>query len=395
MPINLSQELEIEKNRVELNVWLVLIEMSNRDASSVLRIVSNNEDITYNGNTFVALDFEIDDIPQPTKGQIPTFNLKISNVDKIVQGYVESDVTFMSGWGIKLMVVSGVQIDSNNNVTSTPEIEHTFTILNCNADEKYVTFSIGRENPLKIQFPTKKYSTGFCQHNFNDGIGCDYTNKGYLGRYANFFEGMTKQDIKDNFVITTHSNSKDLDTGNTQDSYGLVTDGYDAINDFWVSGGLQSSRETSGFWKIDFKSGRILEAFEFKSWEKQNFGRPDSASPTDFNIEGSNDNTNWTILQRYNINNEDYFRIVFGIVSNKTAYRYYRFNFTSKPKFVYAVCYYLRNLKLYGRDGLRYTTCNKTLLDCKKRFNENRTNSNNEKIGLPILIFKGINRAIR
>jgi phage-related protein len=45
-----------------------------------------------------------------------------------------------------------------------------------------------------------------------------------------------------------------------------------------------------------------------------------------------------------------------------------------------------------GRAGTNFTFCNKTIESCKERFDEDRLNTNNERVGLPFLGFQGLTR---
>ena len=45
-----------------------------------------------------------------------------------------------------------------------------------------------------------------------------------------------------------------------------------------------------------------------------------------------------------------------------------------------------------GKDGTSYDFCNKTIENCKERYSTTRTNSNNERIGIPFLAFQGMSR---
>lgn len=66
-------------------VMLLLLTIDHDDFSTPIRVVNNTEDVTSNGNSFVAYPFEID-IPGDTADTPPRVRLRIDNVDRqIVQ----------------------------------------------------------------------------------------------------------------------------------------------------------------------------------------------------------------------------------------------------------------------------------------------------------------------
>jgi len=149
--------------------WFVLLSVKNKDNSIHFDIVANTDDVEWNGKTFIAFPFSMQDVTESTKGSLPNFTLSVCNVDRIVQSYIEGDVSHGSGWDVDMMVVH-----SSNLANTNPEVIFSFKTLNVTADENNVTFTIGMQNPLRQQFPRRKMMTNFCQNTFKSR-GCTYT----------------------------------------------------------------------------------------------------------------------------------------------------------------------------------------------------------------------------
>jgi len=62
-------------------VFLILLTIDHDDLAEPIRVVSNNQDVTSNGNTFVGYPFEIS-LPQDDAEQVPTTRIRIDNVDR-------------------------------------------------------------------------------------------------------------------------------------------------------------------------------------------------------------------------------------------------------------------------------------------------------------------------
>lgn len=62
-------------------VFLVLVRISHTDLAADIRVVNNYENITHNGNTWVAFPFDIE-LPGDFEEALPTVRLTICNVDR-------------------------------------------------------------------------------------------------------------------------------------------------------------------------------------------------------------------------------------------------------------------------------------------------------------------------
>lgn len=182
MSIPLIQPLIEEKNKISQDQpWLLFLTMTNVAKDLTLRLVRNTENITFKGHEYIAFPFEIDSIPEVTIGSLPTLAIKVSNVDRQIQGYIEQDATFGSGWEVIISLAHVSQLDGTTLLNQVAEIEHIFQSLDLIADNEFITINLGVKNPMLVQFPRQQFAGGFCQRTFNDGIGCPYSTQGTDG----------------------------------------------------------------------------------------------------------------------------------------------------------------------------------------------------------------------
>lgn len=185
MAIDLIQPLIEEKNKVSAEQpWLLFLTMTNVAKDLTLRLVKNTENITYKGHEHIAYPFEIDSIPEASRGSLPTLSIKVSNVDRQIQAYVEQDATFGSGWEVIITLAHISQLNGTSLPDQVAEIEHKFQSLDLTADNEWLTINLGVKNPMLVQFPRQQYAGGFCQRTFNDGVGCPYTTQGKNNIYT-------------------------------------------------------------------------------------------------------------------------------------------------------------------------------------------------------------------
>jgi phage-related protein len=205
MPRTISSFGILEKNKLATTtVWLLMLEITVPGISEPIRITSNNESVTWRGEPWIAFPFELDDISEESKGEVPRVNLRVSNVTRSMESYLQDfDLyTKTNGYApieVKIYVVnnhgafsSGVVTDSTASgaVTETtvsgaftdelydivnpdPEVEHVFELMNPKTDSMWATFTLGASNPFNRRFPQARILKNHCRFIFKDAW-CGY-----------------------------------------------------------------------------------------------------------------------------------------------------------------------------------------------------------------------------
>ncbi len=156
----LPANLILEKNKLATpSAWLVLLDITLPD-STVLRFVNNTENIVFQGNTYTAINFNLEPSKSSGTGQIPTVQLSISNVTRIIQAYLESlDGAVDSD--VQITVVNSAYLSENY-----AELQMLFSILSTKANAYYVIFELGMPNPLRKRFPPHRFIGNHCNWKF-------------------------------------------------------------------------------------------------------------------------------------------------------------------------------------------------------------------------------------
>jgi len=484
--IPLIQPLIDEKNKISQDQpWLILLKLTNVAGDLVLRLVRNTENITYKGEDYIAFPFEVDTIPEATQGSIASFNINVSNVDRQIQNYIEQDATFGSGWEIIMSVIHTSDLNPSAPSGEVAEIEQVWKSLSITADNETLAISVGMPNPMNIQVPSQKFSGGFCQRTFNDGVGCPYTGQSAIPETIYEMENTQLDNnnytYRDGTNILISSSSVNTNMINQPLTFNSLNTSQDII---WVSeGDLSSKVSTPEFVQLNYSRPLVLSSITIDFLNTvRSIDNAEGliATPRRFKIQGSNDGVSWTLLKQAdssnptdNIFNLDvvqsftYFRFLFdeviyhdysnytgsithylsgGLyeVNYKTQYEYWAYEYkedfsswfrrykrgvwtdskTSYPPSLeeqdknttaYLISGRTRrvttgqtyispipsssNISAFGLHIIEikgtqevgtYTSCNKTLANCKARFSTKRVNSKGEKIGLPYLAFNGM-----
>lgn len=87
--MTITDDLRTEAWSPASKLPLVLLTMSHADLTSPIRVVNNNENITSNGETYIAFPFEIV-LPDSTEDSPPRARLQISNVSREIGQAIRS-----------------------------------------------------------------------------------------------------------------------------------------------------------------------------------------------------------------------------------------------------------------------------------------------------------------
>lgn len=157
----------LEKNKLANDKpFLVFVQLDVDGIPEPIRLVRDNQDQTWAGETWSRFPLEFDKVTEDGK-EIPSVNLRVSNVGGIVQGYVQQYKGFADA-AVKLFVVHAGHLDN-----PVAEFELDFVVTQTKYDEQWVIFSIGASNDHAFRFPFWRYMANFCNYHFKD-IQCGY-----------------------------------------------------------------------------------------------------------------------------------------------------------------------------------------------------------------------------
>lgn len=154
--LTLSNVAILEKNKLASDgAWIILAEI-NVAPGLILRLCRNTEDIIWNGETWTAFPFELEAPRQSASGEIPNFTIKVSNVTRTVEGYIEE-----AGGGVGAVVRLMVVMSNHLNLTA-PELDEEFSVQSTSYDEQWVTFTLTGAVNLFRRVPLRRFLKNFC-----------------------------------------------------------------------------------------------------------------------------------------------------------------------------------------------------------------------------------------
>lgn len=171
-----SQTIQDKNALVSDAVFLVLLEVQIPDTPTIY-VTNNIEDVIWNGNTYLTFPFEIDDIRENTKSEVPQWTLKVQNVNRIFEQYLQNYDLYLKTNGIDGNEIKCIirAVNSKDLANITPILEHNAILSQPSSNAKWATFKLSANSPYNKQFPPRKILKQYCQWKFKS------TQCGYIG----------------------------------------------------------------------------------------------------------------------------------------------------------------------------------------------------------------------
>lgn len=171
MAKHLSLATVVEKNRIaSKEAFIVLCEIEVSDDVTgayveTIRLARNNEDILYQGETYIAVHFDFD--AQETSEGVPELTVSIQDPSQAVMAKCEQYDGGI-GWKVRFKLIN------TGDMTAPAEIEEMVYVIAASAQDYAVEFNLGARNPLAQRFPRNLQWRDKCGWVYK-GEGCKYT----------------------------------------------------------------------------------------------------------------------------------------------------------------------------------------------------------------------------
>jgi hypothetical protein len=171
---NLSISSIINKNALSSDVpWLVAVkaEIVNPDTLAIvetIRFVKNNEDVTIDGDTYVASAFSLS--IDEGQEELPTVSLTVVDITQTIQSRMQE---YKGGNGSHVTIYI---FPATSTTIVKPEIEYKLDIVSASASasDYSVTWTLGAENPLTLPVPSRVQLRDRCSWRYK-GENCGYS----------------------------------------------------------------------------------------------------------------------------------------------------------------------------------------------------------------------------
>jgi len=171
MPKDIPQSLKIQKNLLfSTHPYLILLDIELPD-NTKFYLVNNNEDIIFQGRTYVKSRFAFEPPDETFGGEIPTCKLHVADVGSLFEYYIQK---YRGGINSKITIriVNTADLDADYS-SFTIEL----SIQKVDRDSwSWLTFTLGAPNPMIQEFLQFTYQPFQCNWVFDfKGAECGYT----------------------------------------------------------------------------------------------------------------------------------------------------------------------------------------------------------------------------
>jgi len=171
--LSIPADIILEKNKLySSEAFVELLEWQISETGTTVRIANYNENITWGGYTWTRFRFDGGGEEDTGGDSAETITVKVSAIDKIIQGYLEE----LTNGGIGDTVI--YRRVHTSNLALSAALSATFEIVDVDAgpSSEWVTFTLGQENFFLSQFPANVFRRNVCRYRPTLTSVCSYVN---------------------------------------------------------------------------------------------------------------------------------------------------------------------------------------------------------------------------
>ena len=163
----LDSTFKSEKNKPS-NQPIYLYSIEDYNGSVDLNLAEWDTDITYDGVTYTKFPIKHDEIGENSQGEIDNFRVTVSNVNRIIQAYLE-------GYDLRGKKVTITLVWANQLADLDANIKFIYYIDNYTATQDTVEFVLSSKyDIIDLTLPNGIYNRNYCRWKFKS-TECGYT----------------------------------------------------------------------------------------------------------------------------------------------------------------------------------------------------------------------------
>jgi lambda family phage minor tail protein L len=167
--LNLSSAAKLEKNSLESTGMLaVILDITLPDDTEIPGVCSGESDITYDGVTYTAFPFQIDDLAESRPGEQPRVSIMVGNVSRVMESYIVQADKGGVGATVRVRLVHTEQLDDD------PWADYTFIATKVRATAQWAIFELGAPQIWRKRVPSGRVLQDFCRWKYKS-TQCGYT----------------------------------------------------------------------------------------------------------------------------------------------------------------------------------------------------------------------------
>jgi len=161
MPKSMPSDVTALKNQLsQPGAWVMLITLELPNSGSVLRFCNNSENVVYDGDTYTAFSFYVNEFSCNTDGEIPEFTITISNIGYVLQDYMRTYD------GLIESVIKFLYVNTSEIAEDFDDDMIGMTVVGCEILWPHVQLTLGIPSKLRRRVPEDRLNPHSCRHAF-------------------------------------------------------------------------------------------------------------------------------------------------------------------------------------------------------------------------------------
>jgi phage-related protein len=173
--ITLSPVVKVEKNKLTSDsVFLVMLEITIPGVSDTIRIVNNNEDISWNSFLWQRFPFEIQEVSESSNAETSQFQIKVSNVNNMIGQYIREYDVYLKLNGFAAITVVLYVVNSKDIDNTTAVVTQNLILSTQSINQTEVVFTVSARDLYRARTPLNRMFPNLCRFKFKS-TACGYT----------------------------------------------------------------------------------------------------------------------------------------------------------------------------------------------------------------------------
>lgn len=174
MALDLTAVVKSDKNKLTSDsVYLIALEINVPTLEIPIRIVSNNENITWQGNLYSRFPFELEEISETSTNERSLFKIKASNINNIIGEYLRAYDVYVKKNGFEPVEIELYVLNTNDLDSGIPIVNYTLEMNKFSLNTFEITFFVSSKDIYKVSVPMNSMYPNNCRFNFKS-VQCGY-----------------------------------------------------------------------------------------------------------------------------------------------------------------------------------------------------------------------------
>lgn len=174
MALALSPVTKLEKNKLTSDsVFLSMLEIDIPTVTETIRLVSNNEDITWNGHEWQKFPFEVGEYTEASTAEISQVQITVSNVYNTIGQYIRQYENYVKTNQFEPIKVVFYIVNSKDLANPEPIVRHNLTLSSPSVADT-VVFTLRARDLFTEKLPKSRMLRNSCRFKFKSSL-CGYT----------------------------------------------------------------------------------------------------------------------------------------------------------------------------------------------------------------------------